>query len=140
MDSYGVLKMCGGLGILRAGCPLVGLEIYVFHSHRYHRLDSNAQAVLNLRAIATATIVGHLRIFVHLPTNAMSHKLTNYAVARTLAVGLHCIADIADSMTNYSGFNAAIERFLCYAEQLSCSWSDGANLKGIARIAVIASN
>ena len=64
--------------------------------HGDHRLDGDAQTVLDLLALTATTVVGYLRILVHLTADAMSHELTYYSVALSLAVRLNGIADVAD--------------------------------------------
>lgn len=66
--------------------PMVLLHVDVLRSHGDRRLDGNAKAALQEEAIATAAIVGDLRVLVHLMANAVPHELPDHAVSMALAM------------------------------------------------------
>ena len=86
MNGDGVLKVGCPLAVTRADGPLVRLHIYLGIAARNHRFDGDAKAILYHRAIAAAPIIGHLGVFMHLATDAVTDKLANHTKTTLLTI------------------------------------------------------
>lgn len=106
MNSYRVLKVSGGLAVASNDAPAIWEERYLVSTEGYHRLDGDAESVLELLACTTFTIVWDSRIFVHVMANAVSDKLADNAVASFFTMVLDCSTDIAETIAGACGLYA----------------------------------
>ena len=100
MNCYGVLEMRSHASVARDYSPLVGKQAYLWTTHRNHWLNGDAQTILQLLAITTLSVVGHSRIFVHLPADTMADKFLDNSVTMRLSMLLHRAAYIAQPMAD----------------------------------------
>ena len=89
-DCNRVLIMSCRLSVDRPNSPTVGREIDTSVAKRNHRFNGNAHTCFQQDTVATATIVGHRRIFVHFSANAMTSDLSNHTVTLSFAMVLYC--------------------------------------------------
>jgi len=113
-----MLKMGGGLAITGADGPAVGVKIDETLSLGDHRLDGDAHACLEQDAVAPAAVVGYLRVFMHLVTDAVAGELTDDAVMLSLAMRLDGMADVTEMVACHCVLNAFVEGFPGGPEEL----------------------
>ena len=133
-----MLEMSCGHAIAGAYAPAVGLQIDVALAHRNHRLDGDAHGGFQQRSVATASVVGHLRVFMHLAAYAVTCEFAHHAIAEAFSVVLHGSADITHMAAGNSLFYSFIERCLCHFQQLFHIVGDFAHAERIAGVAVVA--
>ena len=100
-----------------------------------HRFDGDAHACLEHDAVSPASVVRHLRVFVHLVTDTMSGQFTDDAVTLGFAMLLDSIADIAEMVSGLGCLNAFIECLLGGSQELSYIVSHLTHTEGVARVA-----
>ena len=137
MDGDGVLEMCGPAPVAGLDGPAVRHHIYFITALRDHRLDGDAKAVAQLLAFSSASVVGNLRVLVHLAPYTVSYELADDAVALGFAMALDGVADVSDAMSGYSLFDAFVESLLGGSEQTLGLIADFADHEGIAGVAVV---
>ena len=103
-----MLKMCSTFTISGPHSPSITFHNHLSISQCYHRLYRYAKASFHQRSISSFTIIRHLRIFVHLFTNAMTNKLTHYTIRVRLTILLNSIPDVSDSFALHCVLNANI--------------------------------
>ena len=108
MNRNGVLEMHRRLSVLCPDGPTVTQHLHLRTSHGNHRLNGNTQTVLDLHAVSTFPIIGNLRIFVHLTTNAVTDKFADYPVTPCFTMVLYCIPDISEAFSSQSLFNTFV--------------------------------
>ena len=79
-------------------------------THSNHRFDSDTHASFQHDTIAPSTIVGHLRILVHLTTDTMTGKFAYDTISLCLTVVLYSTTDITQMLSCYSLLDTQIER------------------------------
>ena len=103
--------------------------------HSNHGLDGNAHAGFQRDAVAAATVVRHLRVLMHLPTNTVTGKFADNSVALGLAVVLNGTADVTDMATSCRLGNAPVERLLRDTQQTLDIFSDLTDTERVAGVA-----
>src|SRR5262249_45240168 len=73
---------------------------------------------LNSMSLPGLSIIRHLRIFVKIPSDAMTDKITHYGISVTFYKTLHCMSDITDAISGTCLLNRQMQRLLCYSSQL----------------------
>lgn len=104
-------------------------------AHVYHRLDAYAHAVTYHRPGASASIVGHLGVFVHVSAYTVTAHLAHDAVSAAFAVGLHGVADVSYAVTGTARFDAYVQRLLGSTTQGQNLGINLAHGEGVARVA-----
>ena len=104
-DGYRMLIMSCRFTITSAYSPTVGHQPNLAVAQGYHRLDGYAHAFFKHDAIATPSIVGYLRILVHLLANAMSGEFSHHSISMGFTKSLDCITDISDMISCHCHFN-----------------------------------
>jgi len=138
-DADGVLEVGSRLSILCADSPAVLVHPDIATTHGYHRFDGDAHGGLEHHSVATAPVVGHLRVFVHLAADAVSAQFADDAVALGFAVRLHSVADVTQMATGDCCLDAFIQAFLRGAQQLFdlvANLADAERVGGVAAKAV----
>ena len=131
--------MCGRLGILCTACPAVLLgELDILGAHADHGFDSDYHTFFQEGTRTRDTIVGNIGAFVHLETDAMTAKLTNYRIAILFAVLLDSMADIANTIPFLALIESDIESLFGDFEKTLHLRRDFATGEGVGRIAYIA--
>ena len=124
------------LAVARADGPaVIGIQVDVTLSHGNHRLDGDTHAGFQHDAVSAPPVVGHLWVFVHLMTDAMTGQLAHDAIAVGLAVVLHSTADIAQMVTGLCTLDTLVEGFLRGAEQLFHFFAHLADTERVAGVA-----
>ena len=140
MNGNGVLKVSGRLAVTGYHTPAVLKHGQLMAAHRYHRLNGYAQTVFQLLARALIAIVRHLRVLVHLMSDAVTYKLAHNTISVTLAVLLHCMANVPETVSHNSLLNALVKRLLCYTQELLDLGLDLAHTKCVTRVTAKAVN
>ena len=128
--------MSSGLAILSADGPTVLVKPDITLTHRYHRLYGDTHRGLQHHTVASAAVVGHLWVFVHLTTDAMTGQLTNDTVFLCLTVALHRIADITKMSSCLGCLDTEVKGFLRGLEQLLYIIGHLSHTEGIGRVAI----
>ena len=140
VNGYGVLEVSGRLAVAGYYAPAVVKHGQFMTAHRYHWLNGYAQTVFQLLARALIAIVRHLRVLVHLMSDAVTYKLAHYTISVTLAMLLHCMANVAEAVSHNSLLNALVKRLLCYTQELLDLGLDLTHTKSVARVTAKAVN
>ena len=98
--------MSGGLTVESADGPAILIQPDGAIAHSDHGLDCDTHTGFQHDAVTSPTIVGHLRILVHLATDAMTGQLAYDAVLLCLTMLLHRTADITKVLTRYGILDA----------------------------------
>ena len=116
VNGDGVLEMGCGTPVACDHAPAVFLQRYLGTTESSHRLNGDAEAILELLACTLASVVGHLRGLVHLAAYAVADKFSYNTITMTLAMLLNGCTDVAKTAANDAGFNGLVERLLGHAE------------------------
>ena len=104
--------MCGWLAVLCTACPSVALDHNIAASEVNHGLYADAHSVLDDRTCTAATIIGHLRRFVHFPSYTMTAHFADHTVAAVLTLCLDGVGDITDALSLATLLDTFVKRFL----------------------------
>ena len=133
--SHRMLKMCSRFAVLCPDGPAVFVQPDIAFPHCNHGLYRNTHACFQHDTVAALPIVRHLRVFMHLMTDAVSCQFTDDTIALCFAVVLHRTADISKMSSRDSIFNTFIERLLCRAKQVFDFLANLSHAESVARIA-----
>ena len=100
-----MFKVSGWFPIASTDTPTVGHKPYFSITHSNHGFYSYTHAFFKHDAIATPSIVGYLRILVHLLANAMSGEFSHHTISMGFTKSLDCITDISDMISCHCHFN-----------------------------------
>ena len=78
-------------------------------THCNHRLNGYTHSFFEKDSVATLTIVGHLRVFVHLAAYSMTSKFTHDTITITFTVLLNRITNITKVISSHRLFNTFIK-------------------------------
>ena len=131
-----MLEMCRRLAVTGTNRPAVFVEPDVALAHRNHRFDGYAHGGFQHCTITTPTVVGHWRVFVHLPAYAVSSELANDAILMVFAVILDGGADVTQMVTGLCGLDTEVEGLLRDLQQLRHFLADLAHTERVAGVAV----
>ena len=96
-----MLEMSGGLAVLCTDGPTVFIvEPDVALAHGNHRFDGNTHGGFQHHAVSTTSVIRHLGVLMHLAANTMSGQFADDTIAMSLAVVLHCTADVTEVTTS----------------------------------------
>ena len=85
----------------------------------HHRLDGDDHARLQPGVRHSAPkLVGHLRLLVQPPADAVAGKFLDHRKSRALRVALHRGRDIADAIADVALLDSLVERLACHPQQL----------------------
>ena len=115
--GYAVLKMGGRFAVPRHNSPFIREHGQFMITHSYHGLYGYAHAILQLLSFTALSIVGNLRIFVHITTDTMAYEFADNSVATAFCMLLHGKTDISQSMTGIGLCYSFIKTLLCSLEQ-----------------------
>ncbi len=118
IDRYHVLKMGGGLLVLCADRPSVGLLNYTLCSHIDHRFNREYHPRHNLHSLSPLSVIRNFRVFMKVFSNTVSHQFANHPVSKFLHVGLDRKANVADPVPRFCLFNAGEKRFIRPVQQV----------------------
>src|SRR6185503_8421886 len=82
-----------------------------------HRLDGDDHTCFEPHARSRLTKVRHLRILVHVATDAVTHKISYYGEPFSLNDSLHSRSDIAQGCSRLHCGNSRVERLLRRCQQ-----------------------
>ena len=81
-----MLKVSGTFPIACTHCPSISFHYYLAGTQCYHRFDGNAHTLFQQSAISSFSIIGYLRIFMHIFSNAMTYKFSYHTIGISLAM------------------------------------------------------
>ena len=87
-------------------------------AHVHHGFYSKNVSLLNLWTLSRRSVVGNLRIFVHLAADAVADVVTNDGISVTLGILLYCPADIADMIAGTALLNSALQTLFGNSNEL----------------------
>ncbi len=131
-----MLVMCRPFVVACADGPAITVDGDILRTHVDHRLDADAHAWAKQGADAATSVVGDIRVFVESVTDAMTGKLANHRIATLLAVFLHGVTDMTDTITGTGLLDAQIEALLGGAQQAKHLLIDIADREGVAAVAI----
>ena len=136
-DSNGMLEMSGWLSVSCTDGPTI-LCVHVDSpvAHGNHRLYGYAHPGFQHHAVSTSSVVGHLRILMHLATDAVSCQFTDDSVALCFAVILYGTSYISNVLAGHSILNSDVKTFLCRLEQLFYLIANGSYTERVGRVSV----
>ena len=135
-DDDGVLEMGGRFSVPGLDGPTVLIQPDGAVAHCDHRLNGDTHAGFQHHTISPSAIVWHLRILVHLATDAMTGQFAHNTISLCLAVVLHSTADITQMISCHRLLNAKVKRLLSCLEQLFDLVGDLTYAERIARVAI----
>ena len=131
-----MLKMGCRFAVTGANGPTVLVKPDITLSHRYHGFYGQAHTCLQHHTITASPIIGHLRILVHLTTNAVSCEFTYKAIALSLTMRLHRITDVAQMMASHSILYTQIEGLFGRLQQLTDFSRNLPHAKSVAGVTI----
>src|SRR5574344_7782 len=131
-----MFKMRSRLTVTCDDRPFIWHHPNRFITHCYHRFYRYTHALFECNAIPASTVIGHLRIFMHFFTNAMTDKFSYHTVTIILAMHLNSISNVTKVTTTDSCLYTLIKRFLRYLQQFLHVLRNLADTKSVTRISV----
>src|SRR5271154_7167465 len=97
--------------------------LIIQHSHAraarvHHRLDGQHHALLQLGTLTRRTVIRQLRIFVHLGSDSVAHKLAHHRISVLFHPLLHRGRYISQAISRPDLRDALLQRFPRHAQQL----------------------
>src|SRR5271155_5184611 len=116
--------------------------LIIQHSHAraarvHHRLDGQHHALLQLRALTRRTVIRQLRIFVHLGSDSVAHKLAHHRISALFHPLLHRGRYISQAISRPDLRDALLQRFPRHAQQLFALWRHLAHRNRQRRVAKV---
>ncbi len=104
-----VLEVSAHASILGHSRPAVAENFHVRASGVHHRLDGDHHAHFQLHAPSPLSEIRYLRVFVHVDSNPMAHKIAYYRESLGFNNVLHSRTDVAQRCTRFDRRNAGME-------------------------------
>ena len=133
-----MLEVRGRFAVAGLQRPAVGHEPYFAVAHGDHRLDGDAHGRFEHHAIALASIVGHLWLLVHFPSDSMTGQFANHSISPTLTMVLNGTADVSDMIACHCLGDTLVESILRGLKQLAYLIGDLADTECVAGVATVA--
>ena len=102
--------MCGPAAISTYGGPTIGRHFYGVLTHVHHRFDANDTAFAELGSIARLSKIGNLRFLVKVSPYTVSHEISDHRKTALLNHSLHCMGNLAHTITETSRFDPFVHR------------------------------
>ena len=102
--------MRGPAAISAFGGPPIGRHFYGVLAHVHHGFDTNDTAFAELGSIAQLSKIGNLRFLVKVSPYTVSHEISDHRKTALLNHSLHCMGNLAHTITETSRVDPFVHR------------------------------